>query len=354
MTFGNYTISYPSTMNGGGYGYYERKQWGGGDGWGNQNPYILTSFKKYNDVLVNVKQGIIPWTQRGSGAFGAPNFSIPDYSSKVLNKLYSNMKEHDLNLGVSLAESRESLKMLADMLRSLGRSLKAARSGNFPLAVSILASGSSTKIARIPTVKDLSQQWLRYYYGISPFLSDIYEAVKAYDNRYRIVRSRQIARMSADGKLLNNLSQHQWKLGEAKRRYQIIAYLSSGYGLTTSQYLGLENPAYILWEKVPASFIIDWVLPVGDWLQAVHAVQAIQTDLAVMTTSTYIRYSNLVGKNSTQILNGEGANRIELAMNRVVNVSLSPPVIPFKTLSQSLGRVGVNVWNAVALVTSRR
>jgi len=354
MTTGNYTKNYPSTMNGGGYGYYERKQWGGGDGWGNQNSYLLTSFKKYNDVLVNVKQGLTPWTQRGSGAYGGPSFTIPDYSNKILSKLYSDMKGHDLNLGVSLAESGESLKMLAEMLRTLGRSYKAAKSGNFPLAISILATNSSTKNARIPTVKDVSQQWLRYYYGISPLLSDIHEAVKAYDNRYRVVRSRQISRMSVDGTMLDNLSQHKWKLGEAKRRYQIIAYLSAGYGLTTSQYLGLEDPASIIWERVPTSFIIDWVLPIGDWLRAVHAIHSIDVSLAVSTTSTYVRYSNLVGKNSTQILNGEDANRVEISMNRVVNVSLSPPVIPFKTLSQSLGREGVNIWNAVALVTSRR
>lgn len=35
--------------------------------------------------------------------------------------------------------------------------------------------------------------------------------------------------------------------------------------------LGLTNPTEILWELAPFSFVLDWILPIGDWLKSLDS-----------------------------------------------------------------------------------
>lgn len=39
--------------------------------------------------------------------------------------------------------------------------------------------------------------------------------------------------------------------------------------------LGLLNPLQVAWETVPFSFMLDWLLPVGDFLEALDAVRGL-------------------------------------------------------------------------------
>jgi len=34
---------------------------------------------------------------------------------------------------------------------------------------------------------------------------------------------------------------------------------------------GITNPAYVLWDKTPWSFVVDWAIPIGNWLNAMTA-----------------------------------------------------------------------------------
>lgn len=54
------------------------------------------------------------------------------------------------------------------------------------------------------------------------------------------------------------------------------AWVSLYYGLTNANLaefssLGLINPLEIIWELVPYSFVVDWFLPVGNWLSSMTA-----------------------------------------------------------------------------------
>jgi hypothetical protein len=40
--------------------------------------------------------------------------------------------------------------------------------------------------------------------------------------------------------------------------------------------LGLTNPALLAWELVPFSFVLDWLLPIGDWLSSLDATVGLQ------------------------------------------------------------------------------
>jgi hypothetical protein len=48
--------------------------------------------------------------------------------------------------------------------------------------------------------------------------------------------------------------------------------------------LGITNPLLIAWEVVPYSFVVDWVLPVGTWLESLDALLGYQSAWTSITT----------------------------------------------------------------------
>jgi len=42
------------------------------------------------------------------------------------------------------------------------------------------------------------------------------------------------------------------------------------------QMLGLTNPEMVMWELLPYSFVADWFIPIGDWMEARALVQGLK------------------------------------------------------------------------------
>jgi hypothetical protein len=40
--------------------------------------------------------------------------------------------------------------------------------------------------------------------------------------------------------------------------------------------LGITNPALLVWELIPYSFVIDWLIPVGDFLSSLDALVGVE------------------------------------------------------------------------------
>jgi len=65
-------------------------------------------------------------------------------------------------------------------------------------------------------------------------------------------------------------------------RIKIEADISTPH-LNQAQQLGLTNPALALEELVPFSFVFDWFVQVGDYLQAVTALQGVSVRRAFVS-----------------------------------------------------------------------
>jgi hypothetical protein len=57
-----------------------------------------------------------------------------------------------------------------------------------------------------------------------------------------------------------------WRTNDLTRRVGIVAYISEP--VTVAQMSGLLDPEVVLWNAIPLSFVADWFIPVGNWLQA--------------------------------------------------------------------------------------
>lgn len=62
------------------------------------------------------------------------------------------------------------------------------------------------------------------------------------------------------------------RIGKVEERCGVVLYYApQNAALASLSKLGLANPAEVVWELVPFSFVLDWFLPVGDWLSTLDA-----------------------------------------------------------------------------------
>lgn len=189
---------------------------------------------------------------------------------KALNKL----KNQDIHLGNFIAQSRQTVNLVG------GFAWKAAHDvtrfqRQFPKdweTVKRIQTGSLLKKywSLIPS------RWLALQYGWIPLMSDVigscaaldkaarepggvFSVSASYDEEFNPVR-RWLAASGSSYVDIENKGKHAATI---RLWYElmnpVLAELSS---------LGLINPLECLWEVARYSFILDWVLPIGEWLSA--------------------------------------------------------------------------------------
>jgi len=105
-------------------------------------------------------------------------------------------------------------------------------------------------------------------------------------------------------------------------------------------YTGLADPASVLWERTPLSFVADWMLPVGDFLAAVDFWRRNEGVFVV----THVQEWTCAG--IPQVLPSNGRPRFtwepqsgfsyrDLKMERTVNTELQ---IPYPSLDVEVGK----------------
>jgi hypothetical protein len=62
----------------------------------------------------------------------------------------------------------------------------------------------------------------------------------------------------------------KWKVGIT------ASFKLSSDALDFLNKLGLDNPAFIAWNLMPLSFVVDWILPVGKWLESFTAYAGLE------------------------------------------------------------------------------
>jgi hypothetical protein len=101
--------------------------------------------------------------------------------------------------------------------------------------------------------------------------------------------------------------------------------------------LGLNNPAGVLWEKLPYSFVIDWFLPVGNYLEALGLAKNLT---GTFVTSRIVKYAangiSFKASSGNVIVSGGGDVRYRyVTLVRTVSTSLDVPMPSYKPLAKS-------------------
>lgn len=194
----------------------------------------------------------------------------------------SRMKNKKVDLGVAYAERKATSRMLGDNARRMARSVRELRRGNFRNAARAL--GIIHDPGK-PRGSNWTNHWLQLQYGWKPLLSDIYGSCDALSKReqsdWRVTAKARrndsyTAKVSTTpgGTTYPTSNYDAWS-GVAERQRGVFVRIDAlpDNDLTMSlSSLGVTNPLLVAWELVPYSFVVDWCLPVGNWLNSLDAL----------------------------------------------------------------------------------
>lgn len=168
--------------------------------------------------------------------------------------------------------------MVTGAVTSIAKAIVAAKRGNWRKAFGILSLSPNEDPAGF-----LANSWMLYHFGISPLLSDIESAMKYMTTHYKRVKYVRAVATYKDGALIvYNNGPTSWQWSE-KAIAEIRGYVDM-LELSSSDRLGvtLSDIPGIAWELTKLSWICDWLLPVGNFLEAVNAHNKTQgADFAV-------------------------------------------------------------------------
>ncbi len=176
----------------------------------------------------------------------------------LLSKLTSKLRDHQFNAAVFGAEARSSFEQITDSATRLARAIRYVKRGDVTRAARALGARKPGKVR-----KDVGSNWLELQYGWLPLLGDAHEAGKALGsmlNRPQTLNFKQ--RKSRSFPISPTLGLNT---GRVKVQKQVIVRMEEQYSKLAS--LGLLDPEIVAWELVPYSFVADWFLPIGDFLE---------------------------------------------------------------------------------------
>jgi len=203
-----------------------------------------------------------PGFTTGGHAPSMPSFSAQEWTNlrnRALEKLYDKMNHHAANVAVSVAEGHETRRMISGAIKSAGSVIAAARK-----TVRSIKHGEIVQV--------LSKAWLASQYGWRPLLQDVYGLLTFTTNRFvngYTFKAGKKSFVETNNTLHPPTYPHISEIYTGKGfnavYFSITATMSNQEAFDRAAITSLD-PASIMWELVPYSFVVDWFYDVGGYL----------------------------------------------------------------------------------------
>jgi len=249
---------------------------------------LRTSFNPFdpNRIVRRAVMGI-----HAEGTWAPANLLDANDQIKMVNKLREKLQGSDFNMSVFLAEGHRSLRLIGDTSIRIAKSLFHVKRGDFWGASRALFEGTSRAplAPRHPSwgrltddAGELAARVLELQYGYKPLFKDVHAGAEqlAHYLNYPATKTYRVGVR----KELNLSKSSQWTIegygptpnitakatsGSSRvHGRHLIARISEGGLPTLPAALGLLDPELIAWEVIPFSFIADWFIPIGPYLEA--------------------------------------------------------------------------------------
>lgn len=183
--------------------------------------------------------------------------------NQTLKKLYDQVRESSLNLSIDVAEWRQLDRMLVKMrLKTIPKLIALARR-----ARRSRKPGMSIDQARIA----IGNSWLELQYGWFPLLMSIFGiatfAQSIASHRKLIARSTSRSTWSVNNPAAGILPPVHWTTKHSRRCEIGITYRVSNPWLFDVSRAASFNPVAVAWELTPFSFVADWLIDIGGYLE---------------------------------------------------------------------------------------
>jgi len=194
----------------------------------------------------------------------------PSQGYMALLNASNKLTDSPMDLGESLFELKETVSLVSSRGKQLLNVAQNLKRRNFPEVWKQLnvdpTLKMSSRVKSLAKGKELANGWLELQFGWAPLVSDIYGAVESYHKG-----------LLKEGSKLSSMSGRRPSHSRSAPSKADLDQLLSEGGLATGrirgritnknaaslQAYGLANPASILWQKLPVSFVVDYFMPIG-------------------------------------------------------------------------------------------
>lgn len=196
--------------------------------------------------------------------------TLDGHLDNLVRKTYSKLNDGDVHIGNMLAERHQTY----DLIRT-----------NFHRLLKLVQSpkrAASKVIGTLKSPKAIADEVLAFQFGAKPLMEDIANSAQLIqdmawgtpdDNAATFLRVGCNIRGRAGLEIDYTGNGFSFK---GKLHYSMVTYweLENGF-LRSLQQFGLNNPDEIAWEVTPWSFVVDWALPIGQFLSAKNTLSSV-------------------------------------------------------------------------------
>lgn len=210
---------------------------------------------------------------------------LADAQFKALRKLIEQAESSiEGNLAQDIVQIGQTTRLITNTCKRLVGAVSALKRGNIPGAVQQLWSGHMPRYhGKGPSIgKSTASNWLELQYGWKPLIQDVRASMEAL-KRLNTAQTSVVKRVTASAKATLQYSVPiQVNVEASKRagshnlavqtrakyvlRYKIDDKLTAFLAQT-----GFTNPINLGWEILPFSFVVDWFIPIGPYLETLSS-----------------------------------------------------------------------------------
>ncbi len=245
----------------------------------------------YSGWLDSTREQITPWSVEASveGVYNAA--VLTNTRNRGVVECKQKMLESKMDLAESLVDLNKTVLFICERATQVLLAWTYARKGNWTWALKTLGITKANL-----NFKTASEFWLEVQYAWLPLLNDVFSGVEVVKDLFNDpLAHHTYAKRRVKGDLwVRNLSgdANEWKGQtnqknaycevETKFRFrvedQLLAYITG---------FQLSNPLYVFWVSMPFTFVVDWFLPLGDWLGSLTATHGLKFVDGYQTTKTF-------------------------------------------------------------------
>lgn len=294
---------------------------------------------------------------------GSDPSTISSLDAQATTKVLGEIKDMKTNVAQMIAEREQTMSLIASTAIRFAKMYTSVKRGDIKGAIGAAGmsySRGKRRSHRGGAAKLASQYWLELQYGWKPLLSDIYGlAETAGQRKAGDLRADAKSAVSKTVEYSNVVPGIQDTFYETVRGIYTVKY-KLFYGTPNinthlAAQLGLTNPALLAWELLPYSFVVDWFLPIGGWINTLDATTGLDfikgSKTVVYNASlnrTVIRTRNPSSPPSVEADIGffqEGGSFLEITRTKLVDF----PSARFPRFKSPISPV--HAANALALLT---
>lgn len=215
-----------------------------------------------------------------AGAY-VPNAVNQQTIDEAVTRWYAKLADFRANIAADLATYRQTVDMVSGLTARVAEAAKQLRRRNLHGLADALG------IARPGELREnFGSAWLQLQYGWKPLLGDIHELL-TYQGASALRTAVRI-RHRATGTYTGHGPYDP--IYDVRASYTDIVTvnamvkLNNQRRMTVSQ-MGLDDPLLLAWELLPYSFVVDWFVPIGPYLESQTASGLFEvTDFSVTST----------------------------------------------------------------------